>query len=102
MSLGTTLGLGTAIGGLLGGVAGNTGAIADKINGVKRLYIDPATLALLATRATDLLMTLRHRGHANVEKVVKNTTQAMPIFSADKLPDMLKKSAWQTAMVIAE
>ena len=92
MSLGTTLGLGTAIGGLLGGVAGNTGAIADKINGVKRLYIDPATLALLATRATDLLMTLRHRGHANVEKVVKNTTQAMPIFSADKLPDMLKKA----------
>lgn len=91
-TLGTSLGLGTAIGGLIGGIAGNTGAIADKINGVKRLYIDPATIALLATRATTLLATLRHRGHASVDKVVNNTGTSMAVFSADKLPDALKKA----------
>lgn len=63
-ALGTTLGLGAAIGGIAGGLLSNTGSIADKITGVKRLYIDPATLTLLATRAIDLLTALRHRGHA--------------------------------------
>lgn len=92
MALGTTLGLGTALGGLIGGIAGNGNAIADKLNGVKRLYIDPATLALLATRATALLATLRHRGHANTQKVVNHSQVLTPIFSADKLPDLLKKA----------
>lgn len=63
-ALGTTLGLGAAIGGIAGGLLSNTSSIADKITGVKRLYIDPATLTLLATRAMDLLTALRHRGHA--------------------------------------
>lgn len=63
-ALGTTLGLGAALGGIAGGLLSNTGSIADKIIGVKRLYIDPATLTLLATRAMDLLVALRHRGHA--------------------------------------
>ncbi|MEN6670306.1 DUF3482 domain-containing protein [Psychrobacter sp. B38] len=63
-ALGTTLGLGAAIGGIAGGLLSNTSSIADKITGVKRLYIDPATLTLLATRAVDLLTALRHRGHA--------------------------------------
>ena len=63
-ALGTTLGLGTAIGGIAGGLLSNTSSIADRITGVKRLYIDPATLTLLATRAIDLLTALRHRGHA--------------------------------------
>lgn len=63
-ALGTTLGLGAAIGGIAGGLLSNTSSIADKITGVKRLYIDPATLTLLATRAIDLLTALRHRGHA--------------------------------------
>lgn len=80
------------MGGLLGGLAGNTGAIADKFNGVKRLYIDPATLALLATRATALLASLRHRGHASTDKVVNSVTSMTPIFSADKLPSLLKKA----------
>lgn len=91
MSLGTTLGLGTAIGGLLGGVASNTGAISDKINGVKRLYIDPATLTLLATRSVDLLNTLRHRGHAStqtIEQISANRT----LWAVDKLPPLLKKA----------
>ncbi len=63
-ALGTTLGLGAAIGGIAGGLLSNTSSIADRITGVKRLYIDPATLTLLATRAIDLLIALRHRGHA--------------------------------------
>ncbi|SNT69827.1 DUF3482 domain-containing protein [Psychrobacter sp. LV10R520-6] len=63
-ALGTTLGLGAALGGIAGGLLSNTSSIADKISGVKRLYIDPATLTLLATRAIDLLTALRHRGHA--------------------------------------
>lgn len=63
-ALGTTLGLGAAIGGIAGGLLSNTSSIADRITGIKRLYIDPATLTLLATRAIDLLTALRHRGHA--------------------------------------
>ena len=63
-ALGTTLGLGAAIGGIAGGLLSNTSSIADRITGIKRLYIDPATLTLLATRALDLLTALRHRGHA--------------------------------------
>lgn len=63
-ALGTTLGLGAAIGGIAGGLLSNTSSIADRITGVKRLYIDPATLTLLATRAIDLLTALRHHGHA--------------------------------------
>ena len=63
-ALGTTLGLGAAIGGIAGGLLSNTSSIADRITGVKRLYIDPATLTLLATRAIDLLTALCHRGHA--------------------------------------
>ena len=63
-ALGTTMGLGAALGGIAGGLLSNTGSIVDKISGVKRLYIDPATLTLLATRAIDLLTALRHRGHA--------------------------------------
>ena len=63
-ALGTTLGLGAALGAIGGGLLSNTGSIADKLIGLKRLYIDPATLTLLATRAIDLLTALRHRGHA--------------------------------------
>jgi hypothetical protein len=63
-ALGTTLGLGAALGGIAGGLLSNTASIADKLTGVKRLYIDPATLTLLATRAIDLLIAVRHRGHA--------------------------------------
>ena len=63
-ALGTTLGLGAAIGGIAGGLLSNTSSIADRLTGIKRLYIDPATLTLLATRAIDLLTALRHRGHA--------------------------------------
>ena len=106
-ALGTTLGLGAAIGGIAGGLLSNTSSIADRITGVKRLYIDPATLTLLATRAIDLLNTLRHRGHAatdatqliyNGEKsnhrslVDDNEDHLVTPWAANKLPSELKKA----------
>lgn len=89
-TLGTSLGLGTALGGLAGGLLSNTGAIADKISGVKRLYIDPATLTLLATRAMDLVNALRHRGHAATDTIM--ATQTLAPWAPEKLPSLLKKA----------
>lgn len=104
-ALGTTLGLGAAIGGIAGGLLSNTGSIADKISGVKRLYIDPATLTLLATRALDLLTALRHRGHAatdatqliyNGEASIGDTddenSNVITPWATHKLPSELKKA----------
>ncbi|MGO1473804.1 MAG: DUF3482 domain-containing protein [Psychrobacter sp.] len=104
-ALGTTLGLGAAIGGIAGGLLSNTSSIADRITGVKRLYIDPATLTLLATRAIDLLTALRHRGHAatdatqliyNGEKdKTKSDTEGeslVTLWPVHKLPSELKKA----------
>ncbi|WP_406947580.1 DUF3482 domain-containing protein [Psychrobacter alimentarius] len=100
-ALGTTLGLGAAIGGIAGGLLSNTSSIADKITGVKRLYIDPATLTLLATRAIDLLTALRHRGHAATDatqllykgetNTFESSDSATP-WSMHKLPSELKKA----------
>ena len=94
-ALGTTLGLGAALGGLAGGLLSNTSSIADKISGVKRLYIDPATLTLLATRALDLLTALRHRGHAahTDSPIAEGQPQTnQPPWDANKLPSVLKKA----------
>ncbi|MGP5178771.1 DUF3482 domain-containing protein [Psychrobacter aquimaris] len=114
-ALGTTLGLGAAIGGIAGGLLSNTSSIADRITGVKRLYIDPATLTLLATRAIDLLTALRHRGHAATDatqllyKGEKNSlytslndgsydnnadedNNPITVWPANKLPSELKKA----------
>ena len=102
-ALGTTLGLGAAIGGIAGGLLSNTGSIADKISGIKRLYIDPATLTLLATRALDLLNALRHRGHAatdatqmiyNGESSIDSdeNSNAITPWATHKLPNELKKA----------
>ena len=104
-ALGTTLGLGAAIGGIAGGLLSNTSSIADKISGVKRLYIDPATLTLLATRAIDLLTVLRHRGHAATDatQLIYNGESSMGDNNDDngnaitpwathKLPSELKKA----------
>lgn len=112
-ALGTTLGLGAALGAIGGGLLSNTSSIADKISGVKRLYIDPPTLTLLATRALDLLMALRHRGHAATDATqilynhadsdvgdhvtdesLKNTTDSNLItpWETHKLPSELKKA----------
>ncbi len=110
-ALGTTLGLGAAIGGIAGGLLSNTSSIADRITGVKRLYIDPATLTLLATRAIDLLTALRHRGHAATDATqliysgAKNDTEILnnddedneednvvTLWPTHKLPSELKKA----------
>lgn len=104
-ALGTTLGLGAALGGLAGGLLSNTSSIADKITGVKRLYIDPATLTLLATRAIDLLTALRQRGHASTDATqllyksettnyndVESITPLITPWPTNKLPSELKKA----------
>jgi len=110
-ALGTTLGLGAAIGGIAGGLLSNTSSIADRITGVKRLYIDPATLTLLATRAIDLLTALRHRGHAATDatqllykgekdslEISSNNdddneeVQSITVWPTHKLPSELKKA----------
>jgi hypothetical protein len=93
-ALGTTLGLGAALGGIAGGLLSNTGSIADKITGVKRLYIDPATLTLLATRSQDLLTSLRHRGHAATadSPVAELQEQSIAPWEPSKLPSELKKA----------
>lgn len=93
-ALGTTLGLGAAIGGIAGGILSNTSSIADKITGVKRLYIDPATLTLLATRSLDLLASLRHRGHAtNPDAPIAELQETtLPPWNPNKLPSELKKA----------
>ena len=104
-ALGTTLGLGAALGGIAGGLLSNTGSIADKISGVKRLYIDPATLTLLATRAIDLLAAVRHRGHAATDAAQMSYNSAqdntdngdddanlLAPWPTHKLPSELKKA----------
>lgn len=93
-ALGTTLGLGAAIGGLAGGILSNTGTIADKLAGVKRLFIDPATLTLLATRSLDLLASLRHRGHAaNADTPIAELQEtSTPPWNPNKMPSELKKA----------
>lgn len=63
-TLGASLGLGTVVGGLLGGGLANAGAIKDKLTGVVSLTIDDGTLLVLANRLTGLHNTLRHTGHA--------------------------------------
>lgn len=100
-ALGTTLGLGAALGGIAGGLLSNTGSIANKISGVKRLYIDPATLTLLAARATDLLYAVRHRGHAanQANQMLgqnpppnDDSQQTAAPWPSQKLPSELKKA----------
>lgn len=93
-TLGTSLGLGAAIGGIAGGILSNTGKIADMITGVKHLYIDPATITLLATRAMDLLTALRHRGHAASDDTPISEMQEYSVtpWKPEKLPRVLKKA----------
>ncbi|WP_274570754.1 DUF3482 domain-containing protein [Neisseria leonii] len=63
-ALGGTLGLGTALGSMIGGVLPNMQQIGDKLSGRQTLHIDPDTIRLLAARAMDLLDALQKRGHA--------------------------------------
>ncbi|WP_274584842.1 DUF3482 domain-containing protein [Neisseria leonii] len=63
-ALGGTLGLGTALGSMIGGVLPNMQQIGGKLSGRQTLHIDPDTIRLLAARAMDLLDALQKRGHA--------------------------------------
>lgn len=64
LTLGGSLGLGTALGGVLGGVLPNLQSIGDKLSGKHTLFVDAETIAVLAARAQDLRHTLQTRGHA--------------------------------------
>lgn len=89
-TFGASLGLGAAIGGVIGGVLSNVQTINDKLAGKQSLFIDPATVTLLATRALDLLDALMHRGHAD-QSAIKLNEQKTP-WDNDKLPSQLKKA----------
>lgn len=104
-ALGTTLGLGAALGGLAGGLLSNTSSIADKITGVKRLYIDPATLTLLAMRSIDLLKALRHRGHAATDAtqlLYKNERKDNDLLSKDQAEEDNSVTPWSTNKLPSE
>lgn len=89
-TFGASLGLGAAIGGVIGGVLSNVQTINDKLAGKQSLFIDPATVTLLATRAMDLLHALMHRGHADQSAITVNEQQ--PPWVAEKLPSQIKKA----------
>ncbi len=93
-TLGTSLGLGAAIGGIAGGILSNTGKIAEVISGVKHLHIDPATITLLATRSMDLLVALRHRGHAASDDtpIAEMQEQSIAPWKPERIPSILRKA----------
>ena len=90
LTLGTSLGLGTAIGSIIGGVLPNMQTLSDKISGVQSLYIAPETLTLLAARAYALLGVLQSRGHAAQQPVELPAGQAP--WPAERLPSLLNKA----------
>ena len=94
LTLGTSLGLGATIGGVLGGLAGNWQVLYDKIQGIETLMIDNATLTLLAARNLHLLQTLKSRGHAATNSVVLQDKVALP-WKADSLPKVLQQARLQ-------
>lgn len=94
LTLGTSLGLGATIGGVLGGLAGNWQVLYDKIQGIETLMIDNATLTLLAARSLHLLQTLKSRGHAATNSVVLHEKVALP-WKADSLPKVLQQARLQ-------
>ena len=94
LTLGTSLGLGATIGGVLGGLAGNWQVLYDKIQGIETLMIDNATLTLLAARSLHLLQTLKSRGHAATNSVVLQDKVALP-WKADALPTVLPQARLQ-------
>lgn len=104
-TFGASLGLGAAIGGIIGGVLSNTQSISDKLSGKQSLYIDPATITLLATRGMDLLTALMQRGHADQSAISLDTHTAntaknaekRTVWKAEKLPSELKKARGKTA-----
>lgn len=96
-------GMGAAIGGVLGGVFSNMGSLSDKLNGVKTIHIDPATITVLATRAVALIQALQQRGHAAQTELHLQDAQAL--WQNSQLPSVLKRARshaeWSTLNGIA-
>lgn len=90
LTMGTSLGAATAIGGLLGGIAPNWQVLSDKFLGIQTLYIDNATLTLLAARAMDLLNALQTRGHAAQDNIRFHSGNTP--WRVDKMPSILNKA----------
>ncbi len=90
LTLGTSLGLGTAIGGLLGGILSNWETLSDKITGTQTLLIDAPTLTVLAARAREMLAKLQARGHASQDAFA--LTGELAPWAADKLPEELTQA----------
>ncbi len=91
LTLGTSLGLGSAVGGIIGGIATNWQSLYHKINGTDTLYIDNPTLTLIAARALALLTLLQTRGHASQSPIALQHPAAPP-WQPENLPDLLKKA----------
>lgn len=86
-TFGASLGLGTIVGGLLGGGLANASTIKDKLSGTLTLNADDTTLLILANRLLGLHVTLRHTGHANQNGFVLNHHTFLT-----KLPKLLIKA----------
>lgn len=91
LTLGTSFGLGTTLGGLIGGVLPNVQTLSDTFSGRQRLHIAPETLTLLAARALALLSVLQTRGHAAQTAVGSLPPRRAP-WSAERLPGWLGKA----------
>ena len=91
LTLGTSLGLGSAVGGIIGGIATNWQSLYNKINGTDTLHIDNPTLTLIAARALALLALLQTRGHASQSPIALQHPAAPP-WQPENLPDPLKKA----------
>lgn len=74
MSFGASLGIGTAIGSLVGGGGVNYTSIKDKISGIKYHRIDDTAINAMAGYLVNLHNTLRHTGHAKIGQFDKMTT----------------------------
>lgn len=83
-------GMGAAIGGVIGGVLSNMGSLSDRLNGVKTIHIDPATITLLATRAQGLIWALMQRGHAAQQAL--DLQAAAVIWPNSNLPGPLRRA----------
>lgn len=90
MTLGLSLGTGTAIGGVIGGLLPNWKTLADKFSGVEHLLIDAPTLTVLAARECEVLATLQSRGHAAQQALALHNPHAP--WSPDRLPEELNKA----------
>lgn len=90
LALGSSFGLGTTLGGLIGGVLPNMQTLSDTFSGRRRLYIAQETLTLLAARSQALLAVLQTRGHA-AQSALSLPPRRAP-WPPERLPEGLAKA----------